>query len=84
MAERETVLVQRLHKFENIMKTNLQSNLTSGLSFKNEVKSVLSIQQGQKYGFILEIESPFGKYYCPVQAFTTKEQALRVLRSQLK
>lgn len=66
------------------METNLQSNLTSGLSFKNEVKSILTIQQGDKYGFIMTVESPVGTYYCPVQAYKTKEQALRILRSQLK
>lgn len=67
-----------------MLESYLKSNLTSNLTFKNEVKSILSIQQGQKYGFILEIESPMGKYYCPVQAYKTKEQALWKLRSMLK
>lgn len=62
----------------------METNLTSNLTYKNEVKSVLSIQQGPKYGFVLEIQSKMGTYYCPVQAYKTKEQALQLLRGMLK
>lgn len=67
-----------------MLESYLKSGLESNLSFKNEVKSILSIQQGQRYGFILEIESPMGKYFCPIEAYKTKEQALWKLREMLK
>jgi hypothetical protein len=66
------------------MKSNLVSGLTSGLSYKNEVKSIISVQQGTKYGFLVEIESPLGKYYCPLEAYKSKDYALQLLRSRLK
>lgn len=66
------------------MDTYIQSELKSGLSYKNEVKSILSFQQGAKYGFILEIQSPMGTYFCPVRGYKTKEAALFELRKGLK
>lgn len=66
------------------MKSGLQSNLKSELEFKNEVKSIIGVQQGPRYGFVLEIESKLGTYYCPVEAYKSKDVALQKLRSALK
>lgn len=66
------------------MKSGLSSNLTSGLGFKNEVKSVITVQQGAKYGFVLEISSPMGTYYCPVEGYKSRDVALQLLRKRLK
>ena len=66
------------------LETNLESHLNTNKEFKLETSSVVSIQVGSNYGFVIPITSQIGKYYCPVQAYTTKEQALRMLRSQLK
>lgn len=66
------------------MKSGLSSNLNSGLGFKNEVKSVITVQQGTKYGFVLEISSPMGTYYCPVEGYKSRDVALQLLRKRLK
>lgn len=70
--------------YSAIMETYLKSNLTPGLSYKNEVKSIVAVQNGGNYGFILEIESAFGTYYCPVVGYRTKDVAIQELRKQLK
>lgn len=67
-----------------MLESGLQSNINEGLQFKNEVKSITSLQLGSKYGFVVEIESPFGKFYCPLEGYRTKEQAFQVLRGKLK
>lgn len=69
---------------ESYLQSNLISSLNSGLSFKSEVKSVYTVQVGAKYGFVLEIESPMGRYYIPVEGYKTKEQALQIVRGMLK
>lgn len=69
---------------ESYLQSNLISSLNSGLSFKSEVKSVYTVQVGAKYGFVLEIESPMGRYYVPVEGYKTKEQALQIVRGMLK
>lgn len=67
-----------------MMETGLQSQINEGLQFKNEVKSITSLQIGSKYGFVVEIQSPFGKFYCPLEGYRTKEQAFQVLKGRLK
>lgn len=69
---------------ESHLQSNLVSSLNSGLSFKSEVKSVYTVQVGAKYGFVLEIESPMGTYYLPVEGYKTKEQALQIVRGMLR
>lgn len=69
---------------ESYLQSNLTSSLNSGLSFKSEVKSVYTVQVGAKYGFVLEIDSPMGKYYLPVEGYRTKEQALQVVRGMIR
>lgn len=66
------------------MESNLKSNLTSGFSFKSEVKSTMFVQTGSKYGFIVELESPYGTFYCPVEGYKSKDYALRVLKENLR
>lgn len=66
------------------METGLQSQINEGLQFKNEVKSITSLQIGSKYGFVVEIQSPFGKFYCPLSGYRTKEQAFQILKGRLK
>ena len=66
------------------MESNLRTNLTSGLSYKSEVKSILTVQTGAKYGFLVEIESPVRTYYCPVEGYKSKDIALKALRSKLR
>ena len=65
------------------MESYLKSNLTSGLSFKSEVKSILTMQTGARYGFLLEIQSPYGTYFCPVEGYKSKDIALKILREKL-
>lgn len=66
------------------MESSLTSALTSGFSYKNEVKSIISVQQGARYGFIIEIQSPMGTYYCPIEGVKDKNLALKILREKLK
>lgn len=66
------------------MESNLKSEFTDGFSFKNEVKSIMALQLGTKYGFVVEIDSVTGKYYCPLEAYRTKEQAFQVLKRRMK
>ena len=66
------------------MESNLKSNLTSGFSFKSEVKSTMFVQTGSKYGFVVEIEAPYGTFYCPVEGYKSKDIALKILREKLK
>lgn len=65
------------------MKSNLKTSLSEGLSYKNEVKSVLSVQQGPNYGFLIEIQSALGTYYVPVKGYKSRDVALQLLRKQL-
>lgn len=67
-----------------MLESGLKSSLNEGLQFKNEVKSITSLQLGNKYGFVVTIESPFGTYYCPLEGYRTKEQAFQVLKGRLK
>lgn len=66
------------------MESYLNSQLDNTLSYKNEVKSVTTLQYGSKYGFVLEIESLLGKFYCPVEGYRTKEAAFQALKKRLK
>lgn len=66
------------------METYLKSQLESTLSYKNEVKSVTTLQYGSKYGFVLEVESMLGKFYIPTEGYRTKEAAFQVLKKRLK
>lgn len=66
------------------MESNLNSNLTSNLTYKNEVKSILSAQFGSNYGFLIEVQSPMGIYYCPVIGYKSRDIALKKLRETLK
>lgn len=67
-----------------MLESGLQSNLTSAFSYKNEVKSIISVQQGANYGFVVEIQSPLGTYYCPLVGYKSKDTALREVRKMLK
>lgn len=67
-----------------MLKSGLKSNLNEGLQFKNEVKSITSLQLGSRYGFVVEIDSPFGRFFCPLEGYRTKEQAFQVLKGRLK
>lgn len=63
----------------------MESYLNSGLSSMNEanLNVVTSVQQGNKYGFILEIDSKIGKYYAPLKVYKNKEQCLQILRREM-
>lgn len=64
----------------------MHSNLDSSLNknFKNEVKSIVAVQQGSKYGFVIEIHSSTGTFYCPVEAYRNKDMAIQLLRQRLR
>lgn len=66
------------------MESNLVTALNSGLSYKTEVSSILTMQTGSKYGFIIAIKSPYGTYFCPVEGYKSKDIALKILREKLK
>ena len=66
------------------MESNLTTALTSGLSYKSEVDSILTMQIGSKYGFIMTIKSPYGTFYCPVEGYKSKDFALKVLKDKLR
>lgn len=65
------------------MKSNLETYLENNLQQINEVKSITGIQMSNRYGFILELESPLGTYYCPVEGYKTKVEAIRKLRAKI-
>jgi len=68
-----------------MLENNLESYLyDSSVSWKNEIKSIMSAQIGNRVGFVIEIDSQFGKYYAPVFGFRTKEAALLSLRNTAK
>ena len=66
------------------MESNLTTGLSEGLSYKNEVKSITSLQLGSRYGFVVEISSPLGTFYCPLDGYRTKEQAFQILKGRLR
>jgi len=65
------------------MKSNLETYLENNLQQINEVKSITSIQMSNRYGCILEIESPTGSYFAPIEVCKTKVEAIRKLRAKL-
>lgn len=67
-----------------MLESSLKTELNEGLQFKNEVKSITSLQVGNKYGFVIELDTHFGKYFVPLEGYRTKEQAFQTLRSKLK
>lgn len=66
------------------METNLKTSLNEGLNYKNEVKSIMSVQKGTRYGFLVEIESSLGTFYCPLEGYKSRDFALQLLRSKLR
>ena len=62
----------------------LESGLNNELTFKTEEMSVMSLQLGNRYGFVLAISTQFGKFFVPLEGYRTKEQAFQVLKGRLK
>lgn len=68
------------------MESNMKSGLESSLSYKSEasLKSVMTVQQGSKSGVVLEVETPLGTYYIPVETYKNRQLALTELRRRLR
>jgi hypothetical protein len=66
------------------METYLETYLESNKSFKLEgVSSTYVLQQGGKYGCILELDTPVGKMYAPIVLTKLRDQAIKELRKTL-